>query len=174
MQLPIEKSWISPFVLIVITSVTNCIIYVLCRFVDHKSKYLFIGFNVAIILMIALVIPDLTDQVTIGPFSYFTTALLLMSFFSGIIHLNSVGLLGDFICVFLMKISGFTAAFLIALCLHQLIYFKGHHIPMFVLNDKEKLFFQALLILQFLSPPFLFWMLKDFRLRPGIDKHFDD
>ena len=158
--------------LMVIASIASCLIYILLRLLENRFLQMFsdvsIG-SIAIVFLWAMTVSD----------SSFLISILVICLFVGLIggwiHRNSGG----------KSESQFAAAFFMLTVVVGIIGVEWlilRFIPVFGLFSDitqkaistHQYWFFALIATQIIAPPFLIWVWKSSRLRPGIDKHFDD
>ncbi|HEX8463335.1 MAG TPA: hypothetical protein VF627_01840 [Abditibacterium sp.] len=158
------QSWPTLLALVAIASLTNCVIYFIFRAVESKSRNLSILFSaISITFWVYFNSQRLSDLI---PFVF-------ISLFGALFHLKSGAASKSFICAFWVMY----AVSLIGTLLTDLISASmvSNRIFLYVnINEYASIVFRIWETSQSLTAPFLIWIWKSSRLRPGIDKPLSD
>ncbi len=152
---------------------TNCFIYFSFRAIEQKSQTIPVVFTLFTVASLFLLNPIFSEELIKGFAPILFLLLASTSIISCSFYRNSAGKINSptlaFLSMLLISLSGFLASSL-SLPLHKV----NDLIPFFASSRTAPLLLVTLIAFQSLIPPFLFWKIKSSRLRPGIDKHFDE
>lgn len=167
------QSLLALLALVAIASISSCIIYFPFRFIERKSQFLAAIFNIFVLSILILYDFSRYYKIVFTIVANFIFIVIFFSLLGGMIHIKSGGTSRNFYLAFLMMFLITSSVLLIVSFSHGL--FSLETLSLFTgPNWYVRRAARTLMIAQAITPPFLFWVWESFRLRPGIDKPFEE